>query len=113
MTRTRASGRSVRTALAVAVVAGTGLAWALVAQAGTAAKLASRSSQGTPGNGNSYTDVGGSLSGDGRFVAFESSSPNLPGGSSTISEIYVRNMKSGKTRLMSTTNAGQPAAGDV
>ncbi len=112
MTRT-ASGRGVRAAVAVAVVAGTGLAWALVAQAGTATKLASRSSEGTPANGNSFTDVGGSVSGDGRFVAFESSSPNLPGGSSTISEIYVRNMNSGRTRLVSTTNAGQPAAGDV
>jgi len=54
---------------------------------------------------------GGSLSGDGRYVAFESDASNLPGGADTT-DVYLHDTKTGTTRLMSRTTAGMPADGD-
>jgi TolB protein len=97
------------TALAAVLV----LALALAAQAGISDRLVSRSSGGTPANGDSYVDVGGSLSHDGRLVTFSSRAANLPGGDGSTSQIYVRNTARGKTRLVSTKLNGDPADGDV
>jgi hypothetical protein len=70
--------------------------------------LASKSSGGTVASG-AYP----SLSGDGRFVAFESNSANLPGGDGTHPFVYRRDLKFGKTALVSRANNGNPATGDV
>ncbi len=96
-------------ALTVALV----LACAVAAQAGISAKLVSRTSQGGPANGNSYVDVGGSLSHDGRLVTFSAEAANLPGGDGSTSQIYVRDIARGDTRLVSKTQGGEPANGDV
>jgi Tol biopolymer transport system component len=70
--------------------------------------LASKANNGTPGNGF-YPSV----SGDGRFVAFESSAANMPGGDGTHSFVYRRDLKLGKTALVSRDGNGNPATGDV
>jgi TolB protein len=70
--------------------------------------LASKASSGTVASG-AYP----SLSGDGRFVAFESTSANLPGGDGTHPFVYRRDLKFGKTALVSKDNNGNPATGDV
>lgn len=70
--------------------------------------LASRNSNGAVASG-AYP----SLSGDGRFVAFESIAANLPGGDGTHTFVYRRDVKLGKTALVSRTNGGDPATGDV
>ena len=50
------------------------------------------------------------ISGDGRFVAFASEASNLtPGGSTRAAQIYLRDMDSGATELISHAPAGQPA----
>lgn len=97
------------TALAAVLV----VALVVAAQAGISDKLVSRNSGGTPADGDSYVDVGGSLSHDGRLVTFSSRAANLPGGNGSTSQIYVRNMARGKTRLVSTKPNGDPADGDV
>jgi hypothetical protein len=70
--------------------------------------LASRASNGTVATG-AYP----SLSGDGRFVAFESRAANLPGGDGTHNFVYRRDLKLGKTALVSRDGNGNPATGDV
>jgi Tol biopolymer transport system component len=70
--------------------------------------LASKASGGTVANG-AYP----SLSGDGRFVAFESNSANLPGGDGVHSFVYRRDLKFGQTALVSRANDGSAAVGDV
>jgi hypothetical protein len=69
--------------------------------------LVSKTSAGEPANGDSRS---GSISGTGRFVAFRSEAPNLPG-SDTDDSIYVFDRKSGKTRLVSKNSDGEPAGG--
>ncbi len=51
----------------------------------------------------------GSMSADGRFVTFESDATNLPGGTDTT-DVYLHDITTGTTRLMSKTTAG--ASGD-
>jgi Tol biopolymer transport system component len=75
-----------------------------------ATRLASTTSSGA------FLDSGaigslGSLSADGRYVAFESDASNLAGGIDTT-DVYLHDTKTGTTRLMSTTSAGVPADGD-
>ncbi|MFN8161383.1 MAG: hypothetical protein U0R52_10130 [Solirubrobacterales bacterium] len=89
------------------------MTFAATALAGTGARLVSRNSRGVPAKGDSYVDVGGALSRDGRLVAFTSSAANLPGGNGTASRIYVRDIASGKTSLVSTKRDGRPPAGDL
>jgi Tol biopolymer transport system component len=72
-------------------------------------RLADKTSSGTIANGHSY-DV--SISGGGRFVVFVSSANNLPGGSGPSDQAYIRDLKLGKTRLVSQTNRGHPQNGD-
>jgi Tol biopolymer transport system component len=73
-------------------------------------QLASKAN-GSPGDrGAAYP----TLSGDGRFVAFESTSTNFPGGDGSNSLVYVRDMKRGKLILVSKTNGGGfPAYGQI
>jgi len=75
-----------------------------------ATRLVSRTS------GGAFLDSGsiataGSLSTDGRWVAFESDASNLPGGSGTT-DVYLHDVGTGTTRLMSRTSGGVPANGE-
>jgi Tol biopolymer transport system component len=69
-------------------------------------KLVSRTSGGDPADGgysqNGYPSI------DGRFVAFESDATNLPEANG-FTQIYLRDMKRGRTTLISQNNAGEPA----
>jgi len=69
-------------------------------------KLVDRNNQGQRANANSYN---ASISGDGRFVVFESGATNLPG--QTGNQIYIRNLESGRTLLAGRNSAGQPQDG--
>jgi Tol biopolymer transport system component len=72
-------------------------------------RLVNRNSAGDPATGgDSY---GGWLSASGRFVGFESGAVNLAGDDSVF-DSYVRDLKTGKTKLISKTSAGAPATGD-
>jgi len=64
------------------------------------------SSTGQQGNADS---VGGSLSADGRFVAFYSGASNLVPGDTNWSDIFVRDRLSGTTQRVSVSNAGEQA----
>ena len=71
-------------------------------------RLISRNSAGEPATGgDSY---GGWLSASGRYVGFESGATNLPGDASLF-DVYIRDLKTGKTRLVSKTSDGSPATG--
>jgi Tol biopolymer transport system component len=72
--------------------------------------LASKTSSGAFLDSGAFGSLG-SLSTDGRYVAFESDASNLPGGTDTT-DAYLHDMKTGTTRLMSKTSAGVPADGD-
>ncbi len=56
------------------------------------------------------TGLGRSISPDGRYVTFESSATNLvPGmGSNTASQVYLRDLQTNTTTLVSKTPAGEP-----
>jgi Tol biopolymer transport system component len=85
-----------------------------LAQASTHLRLVSSTSSGASVNGDSSTEGGAStISRDGKFVAFESKAPSLPGGNGTVEQIYVKNLETGKVRLASEDNQGDPAASDV
>jgi WD40-like Beta Propeller Repeat len=73
-------------------------------------KLLSRSSNGDPAAGGDSTDP--SISGDGRLAAFESDASNLPGTLSPDDQVYLRDRKTGKTKLISKTTGGTPANED-
>jgi TolB protein len=67
-------------------------------------------------SGGAFLDSGslataGSMSADGQHVAFESDASNLPGRAGT-SDVYLHDLATGTTRLMSRTSAGLPADGD-
>lgn len=71
-------------------------------------RLVSKTSSGDPATGGSSYYA--SLSASGRYVAFESSATNLPG-DDAVTDVYVRDRKRGKTRLVSKTSAGEPSDG--
>jgi hypothetical protein len=73
-----------------------------------AVTLIDRANSGKVANGSS-TDV--SISGDGRFVAFDSAASNLPGGTGPGEQSYVRDLEHGKTLLVSRNSAGVPQNG--
>ena len=82
--------------------------------AGTRVTLVSKTSAGEPANGDSrLRSNGGSISGDGRLAVFSSDSANLPHGDGTTDRCYVRNLRTGKTRLVSVTSSGTPATGQA
>ena len=98
----------VRTSAAVAGVAALLLTPvpAHATRAGTVA-VVDVAPDGTPGNGV----IGGSdISDDGRYVAFASTSDNLvPGDVNAVTDIFLRDTRTGTTRLVSGGVAGQPA----
>jgi len=99
-----------------AAVATTGLLAVLEASALGAFHLTvvSRNSNGVAANGYSTTEgAGGAISQDGRIAAFASSAPNLPHGNGSTFRCYVRNLGTGKTRLVSMTSNGKPATGET
>ena len=54
------------------------------------------------------------LSGDGRFVAFNSASSDLvPEGVSASGSVFLRDLQTNTTRIVSVNNAGNPANGDI
>lgn len=71
-------------------------------------RLVSRASGGDPASESSGDDP--AISGNGRFVAFSTGSANLPGGEGGI---FVRDLKSKRTRLVSVNNEGEPAGGSA
>jgi hypothetical protein len=69
-------------------------------------RLVSRASSGEPASENSGDDP--AIAGRGRFVAFTTDAPELPGGEGGV---FVHDLRSGKTRLVSKTTGGEPAEG--
>lgn len=69
-------------------------------------RLVSKTTDGEPADGNSDDP---SVSGNGRWVAFESENTNLPGGLGADDQTYVRDLKAEKTKLVSKTTAGEAA----
>ncbi len=77
--------------------------------AGTTRRV-SVSSAGAQANGES---VVGSISGDGRLVAFRSVASNLVAGDTNrSSDVFVRDLAAGTTRRVSVSSAGVQANGD-
>jgi len=67
--------------------------------------MVSVASDGTIGNGHSH---GGSISADGRYVVFQSESYNLSAEDpETCSDIYLHDMQTGTTKLISVSSSGQ------
>jgi Tol biopolymer transport system component len=81
-------------------------------QAATHLKLVSATPSGVFANDHSEVDVGGSVSRNGRFVAFLSRAINLPSGSA-VRQAYVKDLRSGKVSLVSKNKSGDPADQDV
>jgi len=73
-------------------------------------RLASRAANGDPAEDGDAQYP--SVSGNGRFVAFEGSAENLPGSITSQSLAYVRDMKRGKTIVGSKTSEGDAATGN-
>ena len=72
--------------------------------------LVSKANSGAPASGgSSYCSV----SATGRYVAFQSSSANLPGGDGTKLFAYLRDMRRHRTTLLSRTPDGDPAFGTL
>jgi Tol biopolymer transport system component len=73
-------------------------------------RLVSRNSAGTPGNSASFDP---SISADGRFVAFDSIATNLvPADTNGDNDVFVRDLVTGRTRLVSRNSAGTPGNSD-
>src|SRR3954467_13995237 len=106
---------STRLLLALVVVAAAAASVALGAHssgAGGTTVLVSRAGgqNGAGGDGNSVTP---SISASGRFVAFASRSKNLtPADPDTQRDIFVRDMKTGATTLVSRASGGNGANGN-
>ncbi len=107
----KAAGVLVGAVLALLLIG----AVALAAPAGRGGvSLVSRNSAGQPANDYSSVEGGGnSLSANGRVVAFFSRAANLPSGDGSIYQVYARDMKAGKTRLMSAKSNGDAALSNV
>jgi Tol biopolymer transport system component len=70
----------------------------------------SESSSGGAGNGDSRRPA---LSADGRFVAFESWATNLvPGDTNNAVDIFLRDLRTGTTEIVSLNASGKPGNGD-
>lgn len=91
-------------------VTGTGgVATAVVDPPAAELTIVSMASDGSPAGANSDSP---SVSGDGRFVAFQSLADNLvPGDSFNTLDVFVRDRVSGVTELVSAAPAGGPANG--
>jgi Tol biopolymer transport system component len=74
-------------------------------------KLISRLGGGDPATGGDSTDP--SISGNGRWVAFESDATNLPGNLSPDDQVYLKDRKTGALKLVGKTSGGSPANDDT
>jgi Tol biopolymer transport system component len=92
-----------------AIALGAALVVALVAHAAVEIKLVSKTADGTPANARSQASFTGGLSGDGNLVTFSSLADNLPDGNGTTENVYVKNVRTGATTLMNTTDSGDPS----
>jgi hypothetical protein len=72
--------------------------------------LASRNSAGDRTDGEAYN---GHVSGNGRYVVFQASANNLPGGDGVTDQIYGRDIRERRTRLLSRASDGGPADADA
>jgi Tol biopolymer transport system component len=70
-------------------------------------RLVSKTSAGTFGDGDSFDAL---MSDNGRFVTFSSAADNFPGGGTVFWHAYLHDRKTGKTKLVSRTSSGDPAA---
>jgi Tol biopolymer transport system component len=71
--------------------------------------LVSVSLKGTPGNGNSNS---ASISADGRYVVFDSLASNIVAGdTNSIGDVFVRDLSTGQTSLVSVIAGGDPGNG--
>lgn len=105
---------TVRMLLAAALMFALSLMAPLNAQAAFHMTLVSVNSQADPADGNSEIKAnGGSISADGKLAVFAATADNLPGGDGVISQCYVRNLRTGRTLLVSVNSNGQPALGDT
>jgi Tol biopolymer transport system component len=67
------------------------------------------STSGGAANGNSLYPA---ISGDGRYIAFQSSASNLvPGDTGQQNDVFVRDMETGRTELVSVSSSGARGAG--
>lgn len=71
-------------------------------------RLVSVSSSGQQGNNASFHP---SISADGRFIAFLSQATNLVPGGTSNTQVFVHDMKTGRTLLVSRSSSGQKANG--
>lgn len=71
-------------------------------------RLVSRTSSGDVLSNASFSTAG-ALSANGRFVAFESAAEELPGGTNSYYHIYVHDLATRRTRLVSKRPSGTPA----
>jgi hypothetical protein len=69
--------------------------------------LISQNSRGVPAHGDSWPIA---ISGDGRSVLFFSDAANLPGPDLGYRQLYVRDLDTGRTELVSRNDAGEPAS---
>lgn len=76
-------------------------------------ELVSSDSGGVQGNGDSY-GFDGSISADGRCVAFVSTASNLvPGDTNGITDVFVHDRQTGATERVSVTSAGAQVSGAI
>lgn len=69
-------------------------------------RLVSKNSKGSAANADASSPW---ISQDGRFVAFQSAATNLPHGDGVLNQIYLHELATGKTRLVSTNSKGAVA----
>jgi Tol biopolymer transport system component len=84
---------------------------AAAASARFSVKLATVNSHGMPADSFSSTEGAQQLSADGNRFVFQSQGANLPGGDGSTYQVYVRNFKSAKTKLISRKPNGDPVDG--
>ena len=70
----------------------------------------SRNNAGDPQDGDASR---GHVSGDGHYVVFRAAATNLPGGDGSTNQIYGRDMRERRTRLLSRAGNGDPADSDA
>jgi Tol biopolymer transport system component len=73
-------------------------------------RLVSKSNTGKPAHDQCFS---ASISANGRFIVFQSRADNLPGADAANFFVYIRDMKLGRTTLVSRTRKGKPAFGEA
>lgn len=76
-------------------------------------QVVSKTSAGALADGYSNLETATTISKSGRLVIFESRSDNLPAGDGVTRQVYVRDLKADKTRLVSRSSQGTPASSDA